>query len=123
MQSVEDEFQDYKHTYFRVNRRDDGKSGLIFKGTQKENDNTLNIIIDTSGSMYCVDLFSKLFGIIESLCLSKNIETARIQQCDTGVTSDDLRYPIMFGGGVVEKFDSDFPYGRKIDLAKYLNRG
>ena len=106
LQSMEDEYAFRKRTYYRMNRRDDGKSGFILKGSQKENDITLNIIVDTSGSMYFGDLFSKLFGIIESLCLSKNIENARILQCDTGVTSDETiamselhNYQIKGGGG------------------------
>ncbi len=106
LQSMEDEYAFRRRTYYRMNRRDDGKSGFILKGSQKENDITLNIIVDTSGSMYFGDLLSKLFGIIESLCISKNIENARILQCDTGVTSDETiamselhNYQIKGGGG------------------------
>ncbi len=106
LQSMEDEYAFRKRTYYKMSRRDSGNSGLIFKGSQKENDITLNIIIDTGGSMYLEDLFSKLLGIIESLALSKNIESARILQCDTAVTSDETiamselhNYQVRGGGG------------------------
>ncbi|NLN93114.1 MAG: hypothetical protein GX130_07405 [Candidatus Hydrogenedens sp.] len=77
-------------SYSRPSRRGADRSDVVLPGRSREGW-TLNIILDTSGSM--VDDLSKILGIIASFCVQVNVQDVRLLQCDVEVTADERVTP------------------------------
>lgn len=75
-----------QRTFARPSRRNYQHADLCLPGRRREGW-TLNLVIDTSGSMY--GSLSKVLGAIEGFCQSNGIDDVRIIQCDTNVTVDE----------------------------------
>ena len=63
---------------------------------------TLNIILDSSGSMWT--LLTYLLGCLSQFCEAANVESVRIVQCDTRVTVDERVDPYQLASYRVSGF-------------------
>ena len=74
-------------TYARPSRRAGGRTDIVLPGRIRDA-RTISIVLDTSGSMS--DDIAHALGSIMSFGRGANVETVRIVQCDTAVTSDEI---------------------------------
>lgn len=77
-------------TYMRASRRGGDRTDIVLAGRKREGW-TLNIILDTSGSMH--GELAHILGAIASFCESVNVGSVRLLQCDTEVTQDEMITP------------------------------
>ena len=77
-------------TYMRASRRGGDRTDIVLAGRKREGW-TLNIVLDTSGSMY--DELARVLGAIASFCESVNVDSVRLLQCDVEVTEDAMVTP------------------------------
>jgi predicted metal-dependent peptidase len=80
-----------ERTYQRASRRGADRTDIVLPGRQRHS-TTLNIILDTSGSMSS-DIPGAL-GAIADFCEAVGIDDIRVIQCDTAVTSDEVLSPV-----------------------------
>ncbi len=90
-------------TFARPSRRGANRTDVVLPGRKREG-STLNIILDSSGSME--DDLARALGAIASFCDAVGIEQVRVLQCDVDVTKDEFvateqlaRYEISGLGG------------------------
>jgi predicted metal-dependent peptidase len=74
-------------TYARASRRSGGRTDIVLPGRIRDAQ-TISIVLDTSGSM--TNEIAHALGSIMSFGRGANIESVRIVQCDTSVTSDEI---------------------------------
>jgi hypothetical protein len=74
-------------TYSRASRRGADRTDVALPGRSRHAQ-TISIVLDTSGSM--TDEIAHALGSITAFGHGANIETVRIVQCDTTVTSDEI---------------------------------
>jgi predicted metal-dependent peptidase len=74
-------------TYARASRRSGGRTDIVLPGRIRDAQ-TISIVLDTSGSM--TGEIAHALGSIMAFGRGANIETVRIVQCDTSVTSDEI---------------------------------
>jgi predicted metal-dependent peptidase len=74
----------------RASRRGGDRTDIVLAGRKREGW-TLNIVLDTSGSMY--DELARVLGAIASFCESVNVDSVRLLQCDVEVTEDAMVTP------------------------------
>lgn len=74
-------------SFARPSRRGADRTDLVLAGRKREGW-TLNIVLDTSGSMS--GEFPVILGAIASFCESMNVSDVRIVQCDVDVSSDEV---------------------------------
>ena len=92
-----------ERTYARPSRRQDESGDIVLPGRRREGW-TLNLILDTSGSMW--EELAKVLGIVAGFCESMGIGQVRILQCSNGLEVDELvgvdalgNYRMRGGGG------------------------
>lgn len=92
-----------ERTFARASRRQGDRSDIVLPGRKREGW-TLNLILDTSGSMW--DELAKVLGIIAGFCEAVGIVRVRILQCSTGLELDEIvaveslaSYRMLGGGG------------------------
>lgn len=76
-----------RRTYSRASRRGADRTDVALPGRSREAQ-ILSIVLDTSGSM--TDEIAHVLGSIMAFAQATEIESVRIVQCDTAVTSDEL---------------------------------
>ncbi len=79
-----------ERTFTRASRRGADREDIVLPGRRRET-MTLNVILDTSGSMS--DDIPFAIGAIADFCEATGIDDIRIVQCDTTVTSDERLSP------------------------------
>ena len=79
-----------ERTFTRASRRGAERTDIVMPGRHRHS-LTLNVILDTSGSM-ASDLPLAL-GAIADFCEATGIDDIRVVQCDTAVTSDEMLTP------------------------------
>lgn len=89
-------------TFARPSRRQGERGDVVLAGRSREAW-TLNLILDTSGSMW--DALSNVLGVVAGFCEAVNILTVRILQCSNGLERDEIvavadlaGYSILGGG-------------------------
>lgn len=75
-----------RRSWARPSRRGGDRTDVVLPGKNREGW-TLNIVLDTSGSM--TGAISQALGAIDQFCQANDVESVRILQCDTQVTSDE----------------------------------
>jgi hypothetical protein len=92
-----------ERTFARTSRRQGDRSDIILPGRKREGW-TLNLILDTSGSMW--DELAKVLGIIAGFCEAIGIVQVRILQCSNRLELDEIvaveslaSYRMLGGGG------------------------
>ncbi len=75
-----------RRSWARPSRRGGDRTDVVLPGKSREGW-TLNIVLDTSGSM--TGAISQALGAIDQFCQANDVESVRILQCDTQVTSDE----------------------------------
>ena len=92
-----------RRTYTRASRRGADRSDIVLPGRCRDAQ-TISIVLDTSGSM--TGEISHALGSIMAFGHAANVETVRVVQCDTAVTSDEVvaiedlaSYPVAGFGG------------------------
>jgi predicted metal-dependent peptidase len=92
-----------ERTFARASRRQGDRSDIVLPGHRREGW-TLNLILDTSGSMW--EELAKVLGIIAGFCEAIGIAQVRILQCSTGLELDEIvaveslaGYRMLGGGG------------------------
>lgn len=92
-----------QRSWARPSRRAGNRRDIVLPGRSRRGW-TLNIVLDTSGSM--IHQHSKLLGVIASYCAAQGVGDVRLLQCDTQVTVDHRvtpeelkRYEIKGMGG------------------------
>ncbi len=92
-----------ERTFQRASRRQGDRTDIVLPGRRRDGW-TLNLILDTSGSMW--ELLPKVLGVIRSYCEAAGVAKVRIIQCgekveiDERVDLEDLdSYRINGGGG------------------------
>jgi predicted metal-dependent peptidase len=80
-----------ERTYQRASRRGAERTDIVLPGRQRHS-TTLNIILDTSGSMS--GEIPGALGAIADFCEATGIDDIRVIQCDTAVTSDEVLSPV-----------------------------
>ncbi|MFH1463324.1 MAG: VWA-like domain-containing protein [Pseudomonadota bacterium] len=78
-------------SYARPSRRQPVQPDIVLAGRRRDGF-TLNIVLDTSGSM--VSVLPALLGIIGNFCDIAGVEEVRLMQCDTTVTADERLHPL-----------------------------
>lgn len=73
-------------TYGRASRREAGDGSVVLPGRTREGW-TLNIVLDTSGSM--ASALPHFLGLIQSFAVTVNVASVRILQCNGRVTVDE----------------------------------
>lgn len=76
-----------QRTYSRASRRAGDRTDIVLPGRIRDSQ-TLSVVLDTSGSM--TSDIAHALGSIMAFGKGANIETVRIVQCDTSVTSDEV---------------------------------
>lgn len=79
-----------ERTFTRASRRGADREDIVLPGRRRET-MTLNVILDTSGSMS--DDIPFAIGAIADFCEATGIDDIRIVQCDSAVTSDERLSP------------------------------
>jgi predicted metal-dependent peptidase len=79
-----------ERTFTRASRRGAERTDIVLPGRQRHA-MTLNVILDTSGSMTGDIPFA--LGAIADFCEATGIDDVRVVQCDTAVTSDEMLTP------------------------------
>lgn len=79
-----------ERTFTRASRRGADREDIVLPGRRRET-MTLNVILDTSGSM--TDDIPFAIGAIADFCEATGIDDIRVIQCDTAVTSDERLSP------------------------------
>ncbi len=79
-----------ERTFTRPSRRGAERDDVVLPGRQRYSQ-TLNIVIDTSGSM--ADEIPFALGAIADFCEATGVDEIRVVQCDTSVTADDRLSP------------------------------
>jgi predicted metal-dependent peptidase len=74
-------------SFARPSRRQGERSDLVLAGRKREGW-TLNLVLDTSGSM--TSELARVLGVIKSFCESAGIATVRILQCDDALQADEI---------------------------------
>jgi predicted metal-dependent peptidase len=74
-------------SFARSSRRQGERSDLVLAGRKREGW-TLNLVLDTSGSM--TSELARVLGVIKSFCESTGIATVRILQCDDSLQADAM---------------------------------
>jgi len=74
-------------SFARASRRQGERSDLVLAGRKREGW-TLNLVLDTSGSM--TSELARVLGVIKSFCESTGIATVRILQCDDSLQADAM---------------------------------
>jgi predicted metal-dependent peptidase len=74
-------------SFARPSRRQGERSDLVLAGRKREGW-TLNLVLDTSGSM--TSELARVLGIIKGFCESAGIATVRILQCDDALQADTM---------------------------------
>ena len=74
-------------SFARPSRRQGDRSDLVLAGRKREGW-TLNLVLDTSGSM--TSELGRVLGVIKSFCESASIATVRILQCDDALQADAM---------------------------------
>ena len=74
-------------SFARPSRRQGERSDLVLAGRKREGW-TLNLVLDTSGSM--TSELGRVLGVIKSFCESASIATVRILQCDDSLQADEM---------------------------------
>lgn len=94
-------------TYLRCSRRQGARADVVLPGRAREGW-TLNVVLDTSGSMFGTDdsPISRALGSLKSFCISANVGRVRLVQADVDTAADDTvdardldRFHIAGGGG------------------------
>ena len=75
-------------SWAKASRRTGGRTDIVLPGRQRDSGFTLNIVIDTSGSMRWQ--LGRILGMIQSFGAAAGVEHVRIIQCDTAVYADDI---------------------------------
>ena len=75
-----------RRSWARPSRRCGDRSDVVMPGKAREGW-TLNIVLDTSGSM--TSEMSRVLGAIDQFCQANDVDSVRILQCDTQVTADE----------------------------------
>ena len=90
-------------SWAHASRRQGDRTDIALPGHQRDGW-TLNLVLDTSGSME--DELPRMLGSIEQFARAASVTTVRILQCDVNVTSDKLveiddlaRFQAQGGGG------------------------
>jgi predicted metal-dependent peptidase len=73
-------------SYGRASRRQGDRTDIVVVGRRREGW-TLNLVLDTSGSM--MDELATIFGLLKAFCLSVGVASVRILQCDQQLRSDE----------------------------------
>jgi hypothetical protein len=76
-----------RRTYTRASRRGADRTDIVLPGRCRDAQ-TISIVLDTSGSM--TGEIAHALGSIMAFGHGANVETVRIVQCDTAVTSDEI---------------------------------
>jgi predicted metal-dependent peptidase len=76
-----------QRSFARASRRQGERSDLVLAGRKREGW-TLNLVLDTSGSMTAE--LPHVLGVIKSFCESASIATVRILQCDDSLQADEM---------------------------------
>lgn len=79
-----------ERTFTRASRRGADREDIVLPGRRRET-MTLNVILDTSGSM--ADDIPFAIGAIADFCEATGTDDIRVIQCDTTVTSDERLSP------------------------------
>jgi predicted metal-dependent peptidase len=79
-----------ERTFMRASRRGAERTDIVLPGRQRHSQ-TLNVILDTSGSM--TGDIPYALGAIADFCEATSIDDIRVIQCDTAVTSDEMLSP------------------------------
>lgn len=87
-------------SYARTSRRGSDFGDIVRPGRLANPAFTLNIVLDTSGSM--TGVLPRALGIIASFCEGMNIESIRIVQSDTQVTADERVTPADLKSYVIQ---------------------
>jgi predicted metal-dependent peptidase len=74
-------------SFARPSRRQGDRSDIVLAGRKREGW-TLNLVLDTSGSM--TSELGRVLGVIKSFCESASIATVRILQCDDALQADAM---------------------------------
>jgi predicted metal-dependent peptidase len=77
-------------SYARPSRRGADRRDVVLPGRKRESW-TLNIVLDTSGSM--VEAIPPALGAIGSFCESMGVDEVRLLQCDADISSDERVHP------------------------------
>lgn len=79
-----------ERTFMRASRRGADRTDIVMPGRQRHS-MTLNVILDTSGSMTTEIPFA--LGAIADFCEATGVDDIRVVQCDTTVTADEVLTP------------------------------
>jgi predicted metal-dependent peptidase len=79
-----------ERTFTRASRRGAERTDIVMPGRQRHS-MTLNVVLDTSGSM--ADEIPFALGAIADFCEATGIDDIRVLQCDTAVTADEMLSP------------------------------
>lgn len=79
-----------ERTFTRASRRGAERTDIVMPGRQRHS-LTLNVILDTSGSM--TSDIPQALGAIANFCEATGIDDIRVVQCDTTVTADEMLTP------------------------------
>jgi predicted metal-dependent peptidase len=85
-----DDTSSTSRSFYKASRRTYQDKEIVIAGKKREGF-TLNILLDTSGSM--LNSMSKILGIIASFCNANNINNIRVIQCDSEITVDNIITP------------------------------
>jgi predicted metal-dependent peptidase len=79
-----------ERTFTRPSRRGADRGDIVLPGRRRETW-TLNVLLDTSGSM--ADDIPRVLGAIADFCDVVAVDRIRVVQCDTAITSDEVLSP------------------------------
>jgi predicted metal-dependent peptidase len=79
-----------ERTFTRASRRGADRTDIVMPGRQRHS-LTLNVVLDTSGSMTADIPFA--LGAIADFCEATGIDDIRVIQCDTTITADQMLSP------------------------------
>jgi predicted metal-dependent peptidase len=79
-----------ERSYARPSRRGADRRDVVLPGRKRESW-TLNVVLDTSGSM--TDAIPPALGAIGSFCEALGVDEVRLLQCDADISADDRLRP------------------------------
>ncbi len=79
-----------ERTFTRPSRRGADRGDIVLPGRRRESW-TLNVLLDTSGSM--AEEIPRVLGAVADFCAAVAVDRIRVVQCDTAVTSDEVLSP------------------------------